>query len=614
MGRTSSSNKESKVNKAVVAKIAEKAARKAVKKTAEKVARSTSTRVAAKVANETALNPDYDASEDFETEDEDTSPLFGRSYEEEEEEEDEDGGFNLFGSGDDEDEEEGEEEEDTDLTHQVRQKDIFAVADDEIKRGRAIRLQIKKNGHFLATIRKPYSEEQLQKDHGEGHYQIILRDDIKGTFIKQQSFSVAAPSTPGVEEVAKIQQEQKHMEDQKFDKMFTTFQLMQQQQSETQQQMIERIIEENRRREEEERERRREERELMKDAEKNNMSVLATVLQASLSKRDDGGGMAAMLQMMQAQQQQTSQMIMETNKNFMMMIQDMKKDTDRMMDKITQMSQEQAREFRSQLQEMGKNKDQGFDSIKMFEMLNKTRDDGLNFGLKLQSMAKELAAESEGVPAQPKGIVESVLDNLGKIAPLMLAAGQNQGAQQHFAQPAAPQIAARPALAPVPTQPTYRANPAPQAQQRPRTAPVQTTATQAPQAPKAPVKARQTPQKTGTTTKTGGGTQSTTQTSVAPSQETGKIGNDVALKEKIIETCVPLIAHALQNQLTSGTLGDATINAFNATGVELKTAVKLVSVEDIYHVSFVKYGLPDVPELRAYLKDYHDYLGQKAST
>ncbi len=615
MGRTAVSAREKAKNNAVIEKIATKAAKKAVSKTAEKVARATSRRVATKVAQETSLNPDYNPEEEFdgEEEEEETS-LFG-NFQDEDEDEDNDGGPEGYEYPNDEEEEE-EEEDNTDLTHQTRSKDIFTVADDEIRKGKAIRIQVKKNGHFLATYRKPYSEEQLQKDHGEGHYQIILRDDIKGTFIKQQSLSVAAPSTPPAAEIAKLHQEQKQNEDQKIDKMFTTFSDMQQRSAETQSQMIERIMQEQERREEQERERRKEERELMKESEKNNMNVLATVLQASLNKPSDNGGMTGILQMMQSQQQQTSMMIMEMNKNFMNVIQDMKKDTDRMVDKITSMSQEQAKEFRQQLSEMQNKKPaEGFDALKMFEMLNKTRDDGLNFGLKLQSMAKDLAGENEAAPSAPKGIVESVLDNLGKLAPLMIAAGQNNNASQHFQAPPAP----RPALVATPPAPSYRApaRPAPAPASNPapaRPAPVKA----APEARTVP--ATSTPVKTPAPTKAtpqgarAGVKKTTTQTSVASGPETGKIGNDVELKKAIIEICVPLIGHALQNNINSGGLGDATINALTAQGIDLGKAVSVVGVQDIYDTAFNQFKLPDVPELRAYLKDYYDYLAQKAST
>jgi len=612
MGRTAVSERSKSKKNEQIAQIAARAAKKAVKKTVEKEARKVSTRVAAKVAQETSLNPDYDPSEDLELdEDEESGAVFGAFGGEDDEEEESVGGFGF-----DEEEEEEEEEDTSDLTYSPRQKDIFSFADEKIKAGVPIRFQIKKNGHFVATIRTPYSEEKLQKDHGEGHYQIVLRDDIKGTFLKQQSMSVAAPSAPRPEEVAKVEQQKQQQEDVRFEKMFSTFSTMSQQTQESTNLMIERLMEENRIREEQDRERRKEERELMKEAEKGNMNVLATVLQAALAPKNDGG-MNGILQMMQQQSQQTMTLIMESNKNFATMMQDMRRDTDRMLEKITTMTQEQARDFRQQLHEMSNKKnDNEFDAVKMFEMLNKTRQDGLDFGLKLQTMAKELADEGAG-EQRPRGVVESVLDNLGKIAPLMFAAGQGGGgAAQHFAPPT-PQPA-RQALPAAPAQPSYRKEtPRPAQSANPTTVrpaparPVESKSTVTPATPAKQVVATPKPAASGVKT---GAKKTTTQTSVASSPETGKIGNDLELKKKVVDTCVPLIAHALQNQFTSGNLGDATINAFSATGIDLKSALTVLTVDEIYDIAFRQYSLPDVPELRNYLKDYHDYLSQKATS
>jgi hypothetical protein len=609
MGRTASSGSKEKLNKGQIAKIAEEAAKKTVKKTASKVARTEATKVAAKVATEAALNPDYELNDE-----EEGTSLFGTwgddgdddGYEEDGQE---DGGSSwgsAFGGGstrygDDED-----TEEDLDLSKNIKSRDVFAYATDLMNKGTPVRLQIKKNGQFLTTVKKPYSEEELQRDHGEGHYSVVLRNDVKGTFIKQQSFSIAAPPLQAASEIVKIHQEK---QEEKIDKMFNTFSQMQAAQTDSQNQLFERLLEEQRRREDEEKERRREEREMMKYNEQNNNGVLASVIQAALAPRDnDNGGMSAILQIMQSQQNQTTQMIMEMNKNNMMMIQEMRRDSQQMMEKVSQMTQDQAREFRHQLSEMSNSKKEGFDAVEMFKMLNDTRESGMNFGLKINELAKQIA-ETDIVPAQPKGFVESVLDNLGKFAPLMAASQQQQQAAQYFA-PQAPQAPVR--QAPVVQKPVQAAKPVVKST-HPTPKTVVTTSTV---------------QKAGVVTGKpsegkiiSGGVvqkpvvnQATTKTVVASGTEVGKIESiEGDLKTKVIEICVPLIAHALQNSITSGNLGDATLNALSQQGIAAKTAVSLLSVEDIYDIAFKKYTLPDVPELRDYLKDYHAYLTQKAS-
>jgi hypothetical protein len=602
MARTTTASTKEKLNKGQIAKIAEESAKKAIKKTATKVAKQEATKVAAKVATEAALNPDFELNDD---EDVKTGLFASWNTEDDEDEETEydyddntsyrsGSSFTSTVSSSEED-----DEDSIDLSKDIKNRDIFAYANDLMNKGTPVRLQIKKNGQFLTTVKKPYSEEQLQKDHGEGHYSVILRNDIKGTFIKQQSFSIAAPPAQPTE----IAQQQVAKQEEKIDKMFHTFSEMQAAQTESQNQLFERLLEEQRRREDEEKERRKEERELMKYNEQNNNSVLASVLQAALAPRDnDGGSMSAILQVMQSQQNQTTQMIMESNKNFMMMVQEMRRDTQLMMEKITNMNQEQAREFRHQISEMSSKKQDGFDPVTMFKMLNDTREAGMNFGLKINDLAKQIA-ESDIQPSQPKGIVESVLDNLGKFAPLMLAAGQQGNAAAHFQpQQAVPQLQA-------PAQQVARP-----VQAKPVAKPVSKTLQAT---PKAPIKAVASTVKTAPTSKTlvkSSVKQPATQTTVASNAESGKIESDVELKGRVIDICVPLIGHALQNSINSGGLGDATINAFTAEGISAKKAVELVTVEDIYDLAFKRYSLPDVPELRHYLKDYHDYLREKTSS
>lgn len=604
MARTASSSSKEKINKGQIAKIAEESARKAVKKTATRVAKEEATKVAARVATEAALNPDYELNDEEDVE----SGLFSSWTDNDDEEEAEEdtwssksssskGAYNFGTTFTDE---EGDDEEE-DLSKDIKNRDIFAYANDLMNKGTPVRLQIKKNGQFLTTVKKPYSEEQLQKEHGEGHYSVILRNDIKGTFIKQQSFSIASPPA----QPAEVVQQQVAKQEEKLDRMFQTFSQMQASQTESQNALFERLLEEQRRREEEEKERRREERELMKYNEQSNNSVLASVLQAALTPREsDSGGMSAMLQMMQNQQAQTTQMIMESNKNFMMMVQEMRRDTQQMVEKITQISNEQARDFRTQISEMSNTKSDGFDPVTMFKMLNDTREAGMNFGLKINDLAKQIA-ESDIKPTQPKSVVESVLDNLGKFAPLMLAASQQGNTANHFQQVPQPQaraIAAPPA-------PSYKQPVKPQAK------PVQ--AKPKPVAKPAQPKTLVTqPLVSKTMVTTGPKTvvnKTTTQTVVASNQDSGKIDSDAELKTKVIDICVPLIGHALQNGINSGGLGDASINAFVSQGIDARKAVELVGVEDIYDLAFNRYSLPDVPEIRHYLKDYHDYLRQKAS-
>jgi len=595
MAKATATNPKEKLNKGAIIKLAEDTAKKTIKKETGKIARKEAGKVAAKIATEAALNPDFELNDEeevssqgtYEWEDdediEETNDKYNRNI------------FKDFNSGykptyNSDSDDSNNDNDDDDLSRDLKNRDIFAYSNDLMNKGTPVRLQIKKNGQFLTTIKKPYSEEQLQKDYGEGHYAVILRNDVKGTFIKQQSFSIAAPPMVQAQEAVKFQQEK---QEEKIDKMFHTFSQMQSAQSETQQQLFERLMEEQRRREDEEKERRREEREIMKYNEQNNTNMLATVLQAAFAnKSDDSGGASAILQIMQSQQQQTTQMIMESNKNFMMMIQEMRRDTQNMMEKITSMGNEQAREFRNQLSEMTRKKDDGFDAIKMFQMLNDSRESGMEFGLKINELAKQIA-ENEITPPAPKSIVESVLDNLGKFAPLMLATAQNSNAASHFNGHQAAETQTTQLISP-PPQPSYK-KPTVQA------APQKTLLTPKPTTIAKPVTQR--PAQVVAQPKV-----------VEKTANTATISSDATLKTKAIELCVPLIGHALQNGISSGDLGNATIGSFKSHGIELSSALRVLKIEDIYDLAFKTYSLPDMPELRNYLKEYYDYLHQKNSS
>jgi hypothetical protein len=587
MARTSTETKSKKApSRAVIAKIAEEAGKKAAKKVASKIAHDEASKTATRVATRAALDPDYTSNTDIEEDDQDYNPRYGRvnyleTEEEEEEDEDNDSGFTLN--------QYGQQSGSDDLSDNPRSTDIFSYGTELLNKGTPIRFQIKKNGQFLTTVREPYSEDRLQKDHGEGHYAVILRNDAKGTFIKQQSFSVAAPTVKH-EEIVKAKT------DEKLDRMFETFGQMQERTQDTQAQLFDRIMEEQRRREDEEKERRREERDSMRQQEQQNQNLLATVLQASLSnKKDDGGGNMALLQMMQAQQQQTANLIMESNKNFMTMIQEMRRDTSTMIDKMSESQKDQAREFRNQIEKMAGSKKEGFDAVEMFKMLNDTRESGMQFGLQINALAKELsdAGESE---KEPKGLTETIIENLGKLAPLMLAAGQNQGqapAQQYF-EPQQQQLVNAPAA------PSYKkASAAPVRHAQPQTVVAQPVAQQ--NAPQAQTDAQRVAKKV------------VAKASVARSSETATIDANTSVKKTVVDICASLIGHALMNNVSSGDLGDATIKALAEKNISTSKALELLSLDDIYHLSFTVYTLPDVPELRVYLKDYHDYLKAKAS-
>jgi hypothetical protein len=582
MARPSTAPKtpSNKSSKAVILKLAEEAGRKAATKVAKKVAGKEAGRIAARVATKATLDPDYtlDNQTDFEDEiPEYNARGYGRDNEEEEDEENEDGlnTYSQFASAPAQDED--------DLSDNPRSADIFNFGSTLLNKGTPIRFQIKKNGQFLTTIRKPYSEEKLQEDYGEGHYAVILRNDSKGTFIKQQSFSIAAPILRP-EETVRAQQEDK------VDKMFHTFSEMQQRTQEAQAAMAERLIEEQRYREEEEKERRREEKDMAREQEKQNQNLLATVLQASLQKPSDNGSSTAIMQMMQSSQQQTSQMIMESNKNFMTMLSEMRRDSQTMIEKIVTSQNDQARDFREQIARMAEsgNKKESLDPIALFKMMNDTRDAGMNFGLKIQEMAKELAGDIDRPEKEPKGLTETIIENLGKLAPLMLAASQNNGPapQQYFEQPSQ-------ALVPAPTQPSYKQRPVvpnpTQEAVRPVVRPVVAIPNQNAVIPK-----------------------KTSVTNVAVVPESVKITPEVGAKQTVIDICAPLIGHALVNKASAAQLGEATIKALSDVKISASKAVEIVTLDDIFHLSFKVHGLPDVPELRAYLKDYHDYLRQKA--
>ena len=583
MARTSTETKSKKnPSKAVIAKIAEEAGKKAAKKVATKIANEEANKTATRVATRVALNPDYTENTDEESDyDQDYQPSyrFGGQLDIEDENDSEDEyTANQYAQDNAED----------DISNNPRATDIFSYGTELLNKGTPIRFQIKKNGQFLTTVREPYSEDRLQKDHGEGHYAVILRNDAKGTFLKQQSFSIAAPSVKH-EEIVKAQT------DEKLDRMFETFGQMQERTQDTQAQLFDRIMEEQRRREDEEKERRREERDNMRQQEQQNQNLLATVLQASLAgKKDDGGGNIALLQMMQAQQQQTATLIMESNKNFMTMIQEMRRDTSTMIEKMSESQKEQAREFRHQIEKMAGSKKEGFDAVEMFKMLNDTRESGMQFGLQINALAKELADAGEGAK-EPKGLTETIIENLGKLAPLMLAAGQNQGqapAQQYFEQK--PQQ-----LVPAPQAPSYK---------RASSAPVRQAQTVVAQPVAQTVAANPAVESQKVVKKV------VAKASVARSPETATIDANASVKQTVVDICASLIGHALMNNVSSGNLGDATIKALGEKNISVNKALELVSLDDIYHLSFTVYTLPDVPELRAYLKDYHDYLKAKASS
>jgi len=583
MARPSTATKTptNKSSKAVLLKLAEEAGRKAATKVAKKVAGKEAGRIAAKVATKAALDPDYTLDNDNQTDFEDEIPEYSaRGYEQEDEEEDDDNDRrdNLSTHGQITNSNHNDED---DLSDNPRSADIFNFGTTLLNKGTPIRFQIKKNGQFLTTIRKPYSEEKLQEDYGEGHYAVILRNDSKGTFIKQQSFSIAAPILRP-EETAKAQQEDK------VDKMFNTFAEMQQRTQEAQAAMAERLIEEQRYREEEEKERRREEKEMAREQEKQNTNLLATVLQATMNKPSDSGSSTAIMQMMQSSQQQTSQMIMESNKNFMTMLSEMRRDSQTMIEKIVSSQNEQARDFREQIARMAEsgNKKEAFDPITMFKMMNDTREAGMNFGLKIQELAKELADENERPEREPKGLTETIIENLGKLAPLMLAASQNNGGQapqQYFEQPTQ-------ALVPAPPAPSYKQRPVAPNPVQASVKPVVNANTQAVR----PVVLNP-------------------KTNVAGNQESVKISPDAGIKQTVIDICAPLIGHALVNKATAAELGEATIKALSEKQITINKAVELVTLADIYHLSFKVHGLPDVPELKAYLKDFHDYLREKGT-
>lgn len=611
MGRTATVAREtSRKNNAAIVKAATDAAKKTAKKEAAKVADSTARKTASRVAAKVALDPDYTEVPEGE---EDTTLDFGEGAYASEEEEDFDDVrpssriLGSFHASEDDDTPAAQEDTDDDGDNSEKVPDVFAVARECSLKGTPIRITIKKNGHFLTTIKKPYSVEEMQKDHGEGHYTVILKNDAKGTFIKQNSFSLAAPP---VDPLAIVQTQVAAKQDEKFETMFTTFSEMSQRQQESQAQMMERLLEQQREREEQAEERRREEKDAMKEQEKQNQNLLAVVLQGAFAKKDEGGGsMAAVMQMMQASQQQTTQLMMEMSKSNMMMIQEMRRDTQSMFEKISQMNQEQTREFRNQLSEMANKKEDGFDAIKMFQILNDSRKEGMDFGLKINQIAKDLAEDGEVTERQPKGVVESILDNLGKFAPAMIAMSQQQNASQHF--PQQPQITVapqRPALVPAPAAPSFKRPapaPAPVAKTPVRSNPVTTTAARVnPATPVAtatvkPVVTPKAPAK-----------RATTNVPVASGPEAGKIATD---KEKIISVCVPLISHALVNQLPSGDLGQATLNAAAELGISAKKLVSEFSLDELFYLAFVTHKLPKMPELENYFKDYYDYLQQKAS-
>ena len=70
--------------------------------------------------------------------------------------------------------------------------DIFEFCQSKfMKNGTRVLYQIKRDGDFVAEIKKPYSLSQLQRDYGGGYYTVIARNAGTKEYLKQHTFSVA---------------------------------------------------------------------------------------------------------------------------------------------------------------------------------------------------------------------------------------------------------------------------------------------------------------------------------------------------------------------------------------------------------------------------------------
>lgn len=74
---------------------------------------------------------------------------------------------------------------------EITEFDIFDHCDREfVQKGDYVDYMIKKNGAIAGNKKHPYSWEKLQKEYGEGRYQVIAKSKATGRIVKKQSMEV----------------------------------------------------------------------------------------------------------------------------------------------------------------------------------------------------------------------------------------------------------------------------------------------------------------------------------------------------------------------------------------------------------------------------------------
>ena len=566
------------------------------------LATKTAKKVATKTANQVALQPNYDES----------------FHEEENSEENDDYDFDLSSEVDEVD------EVDTDTTTNfnahaknppvIDERDVFEIGNEAMKNeGMAIKYHIKCNGQIAGVETAPFSMEDLQAKYGGGTFMVQAKRVSNGTFVKQQSFSVAAPLKNKAEE-AKAESALG------VDKLMNSFQAMmestQQNAVQTQETLAQAMREqieatEKRRIADQERDEKRiqEEKERMKTEATGNQAILLTLMQTLAAPKPTNDNMSTFLTLIQSQQQQQAQAQQQTLTMFMNGLEKISDNTNRMFEKITEKQERDTQEMYRRLEDISKkNAVKEQDPLALFKLLKDTSKDAIDEFRMMRELARE-EAEDAKAPTEPKSLTDKIIENL---APMIMAGAQLRGAG---AAPAAP-VAFNP---PETTQVAVQR--APQAQ-APRTAPTvakrvvvaQPAGKVVPAA--APVAAA--PVKRAVTVQPVQNTQPA-QNVVESNPEASKISNSVELKEKIIkfaadqlgagilsaQTATPISAKECARLVSEGLL---------AGNVATIQAVQLISFADVEHEAYVVAGLPTgIPLLETYLKEFYESLVEIAN-
>lgn len=69
--------------------------------------------------------------------------------------------------------------------------DVFTdIGEDRFKKGLITRYAVKKNGQHLATLEHPLSWDKIREKFGAGHYSVVAKDGLSGSYLKWQSLMI----------------------------------------------------------------------------------------------------------------------------------------------------------------------------------------------------------------------------------------------------------------------------------------------------------------------------------------------------------------------------------------------------------------------------------------